>query len=151
MKLQILAVILAVPTLSFANGATICYQATQAVPSRVPSLLCLEGISESAQANTLQIDSRNASIPSAVTITKFSRHNEDRYSFVAEAMILNESDGSFCARTTRATLKIAGESTSGVIDPANLAVSVEVESNPDTCNVGTFTDEFSYSRVGAIR
>jgi hypothetical protein len=145
------ATILALPSLSFASGATVCYQATQRVPSEVPTLLCLESIHESAQAKTLEIESQNASMPKTVTITTFSRHNEERYSFAAESLIVNEDASSYCSRTLQATLKIAGKSNYGTIDPASLAVSVEVAYNPDVCNVSTFVDLIPYSRVGAIR
>lgn len=146
-----IAAVLALPSLSFGSGETVCYQATQRIPSEVPSLLCLEGIHESTQGTILEIESQNGSMPRAVKITKFSRHNEDRYSFAAVAMIVNQDSGTYCSRTLQATLKIAGESTAGAINPASLSVTVEVAYNPDTCNVGTFIDVIPYARVGAIR
>lgn len=127
------ASLLAMPLIASASESTVCYQATKRVPKAVPSILCLDGIHESALQNVLQIDSRDGSMPESTKITRLSRQNEDRYSFSAEASLVDDWQ-SYCGHGLKAYLNIEGESETGSIRADRLNVSVSVMESNDVCH-----------------
>jgi hypothetical protein len=129
----IVASLLVMPLMASASASTVCYQATKRVPNAVPSVLCLDGIYESALQNVLQIESRDGSMPESIKVTRLSRHNEDRTSFSAEALLVNDWQYS-CGYGLKAYLKIDGESETGFIRADRLNVSVGVMESNDVCH-----------------
>jgi hypothetical protein len=147
MKLKTLIVtFLAVPFLAFTQETTTCYKANVAIPSSVPSIFCLESIYETSEADVLVIDSKDHSLPGVVSIKKFSRHNEDRYSFTAEKVITDIRD-SGCGYSVWAVLRIEGFSNVGQISTNELAISVDLETTNDNCQTRTISEKIIYSKL----
>lgn len=143
----LITVMLAAPIMAFAQDATYCYKATASVPSSVPSVVCLEKIFPANTDNTLSIVSRDGSLPSEIEITKFSRHTEERYAFVAEEMIVNESGPTHCSASLQATLTIAGSSLMSTIYPDRLNISVKIKASNDVCHHDPMPEVVSYVLV----
>jgi hypothetical protein len=142
----LITVMLAAPIMAFAQDATYCYKATTAVPSSVPSVLCLEKISL-GPVNTLSIISRDGSVPAEVEVTKFSRHTQEKFAFVAESVIVDESGPTHCSAALNATLTIAGSSLMNTIYPDRLNVSVSLKISNDVCHHDPMPEVISYVLV----
>ncbi|MFL5815183.1 MAG: hypothetical protein ACJ763_16520 [Bdellovibrionia bacterium] len=144
------ASLLAMPLFASASPITVCYQATKRVPKAVPSILCLDGIYESALQNVLQIESHDGSMPESIKITRLSRHNEDRYFFAAEALLVNDWQYT-CSYGLKAYLKIEGESETGFIRADHLNVSVGVMESNDVCHFEPPYEMIPYAKISGRR
>jgi hypothetical protein len=141
---------MALPLLASAGEHTVCYQATKRVPKAIPSVFCLDGIYESALQDVLQIDSRDGSLPRSVKITRLSRHNEDRYSFSAEATLANDWKY-YCGHGLKADLNIEGYSETGFIRADDLRISVSVMESKDVCHFEPPYETIFYEKISARR
>ncbi len=137
--------LLTMPFLAFAEGKTVCYQANQPLYLPVPNVVCLETISEANQPGVLKIESANASLPSFISITQLSQHNEDRYTFVAEKTLIDENDGEVCGKSSKAVLRISGESLRGAISPDHLSISISQEYVKEACHFIGWQNTVNYS------
>lgn len=141
-SLSIAVVLFSLPVISFAA----CYKADTAVPSQIESVLCLENITESIKANTLEVISADGSFPAELTITSFSRHNEERYAFTIEGLIHDEWN-SGCSDGVSANAIIKGKNNYGVVDVKALDISVEITTTNDTCHSQGWAETVHYSLV----
>jgi hypothetical protein len=142
--------LLALPAFASASESTVCYQATKRVPKTVPSVMCLDGIYESALQGVLQIDSRDGSLPESVKITHLSRHREDRYNFTAETSLVDKWD-STCGYGIKAYLQIQGEAETGFIRADRLNLSVSIMESKDVCHFEPPYETIPYVKISGGR
>ncbi len=144
MKLSVIALALALPVI--ANAGTTCYKATSATYEGVPSVLCLEGIRETATENLLFVESADRSFPALLDVVSSSRHNEDRVNFTATTVLKDETD-TICGHAFTATLKVKSEIAYGEISEKYLDITVETERTNDTCHSQPQYDVIKYEIV----
>lgn len=154
MNLKTLIVIaLSVPFI--ASAGTTCFKTNSPIvrylPNKyyLPATICLEDIAESNAVNALSIESADGSLPKQVTVTELSRHNEDRYAFVAEKALvdIDYSANGACGEIEKAVLRIEGQSNYNKIAASDLKISLEVVAIRDTCHSPEITRSATYELV----
>jgi hypothetical protein len=136
-KMFIMAVV-ATPFLALSANASVCYQATSAVPALVPKVICLTTVLESNTPGKLIVNGEEAEI------SVFSRKNEDKYSFTAEQVFIDESS-SICGSATKATLVLQGQSVRGEIQVSKVSASIKVTN--DSCHYDPMPEVIEYAVI----
>lgn len=142
--MKLFALLLAMPVIAF--GGTTCYKADAVTPYGVPSVLCLESIIDGTTYNQLDVTSANGSFPAALTITDRSYHNENRFTFKSEAVLVNIWE-SGCGDGIFAKVNVKGQLAYGEIDATALTVTVDTETTNDTCHSQPWSESINYSLV----
>lgn len=144
MKLKsILILAFALPVIAFGNT---CYEATSPVPKSVSSIFCVDSITETEIIGELIAKSSSGHFPSNLKIINYSRHNEERLNFTAQAL-LNEEWNTGCGEGFSSILNVKGQINYGVIDINNLTLSVEIRTTHDTCHSSTSLETISYKKL----
>lgn len=107
-----------------------CFQAVEAVPAKVPALLCLETF---AYYGGDQLFITGGNLEGDYKITHNSRHNEDRLNIKAQKNLFNDWE-SICGDGDSAEIVIAATEYYGNIDIQALDISVEYSHTNDTCH-----------------
>ncbi|MBC7711780.1 MAG: hypothetical protein H7177_00475 [Rhizobacter sp.] len=148
----LILIALSVPFMASAN--TTCYTTKTPIirylPAKyyVPATICLESISESVVSNEINVESADGSLPKNFTITKLSIHNEDRYTFSAKNVLVDEDySANACGSFEKAVLTIAGESTVSNIGTSDLTITLKVENLKDACHSDVRTEYATYELV----
>lgn len=141
--MKLIAFLLAMPALAF---GTTCYKAETSTPYKVPSVLCLESIADSAYVDQLDVVSADGSFPKVLTVKEISRHNEERLNFKAEGTLVDIWE-SGCGDGISAKVNVKGELAYGEINPKALTITVDTEVTNDTCHSRPQNDTIKYSLV----
>jgi len=97
-------------------------------------------------ADYMEIESKDFSFPSAIKLSAFSRYSEDKFSFVAEATLINIT-GTGCEAALHTALKISGASYMNQVRYDNLTISIKVRSTNDTCHSTPTEQVVHYKKI----
>lgn len=133
---------------AFAQETTYCFKATARVPRPAPQVVCLESIYNGYEHGIFRIDSKNHSLPQKIDVLEIRKHNEDRFKFTAESLLLDWNERpNHCGDALELIWKFAGESQNEFIDPKTLKISLDMRESNDPCHFEGYESTVVYELV----
>jgi len=124
-----------------------CYKAETKTPDNIPQTFCLSGASLDVNSGELSTTGSDQATPKTLKNVSLIRNTEDSYKFVTTKTIYDYLE-TVCGESILAELEIKGQSdVYGQVDEKTLSLTVNYETQNDSCHSMPATESYSYKLV----